>query len=594
MQAINNQVIMPQSGNVPDEGVRVYTSEGVKTNLERFSESEPISQYASEYNKFKKPIKLINLADYMPAVLEIIGANNPLGVAIIDAQVVTSRLSGSEILLVKLNITSKADEQQRLLYNGCDIDLTNRRIIKYGRREVIETTNDQIFPGENQIIDTANRLDMAGVGTGKNFFVHEKTPIKACVSGVLLEAYVYEGVFILCTRTKFITHNSRFGRISFTSMYFNGGGPDRDFLFDEKPFSDKFYTFCVVHPELLSGSKQLVFHPHVIFMYQGKMNTDKIPNEMIGRKNVQFNLLPPPTGPVSQPGLYHCHSFTPESANAFLMFGYYQDKDWSGVFDSRLLPGEALLVISKEKIYKVKSRGYDRGTNFRGSVPNHLYRFTKLIHGSRAMGNPIQNLLVNTKIPQSLIDIYMYQQTEANMDFISDMSECIEHYNDIVQNASKSEIRRAQDLLFLANYTFACNPAYVGELNLVYQNYLNGEVYIMEQIMRAKKDFDVEEIKAKIKAESYQFLLFVFDKIDSAMDRARVVEQDKAAKLGQNYQQISPEEMRVLADGLAELDVRNHCESLPPLDRYKIFGDIFKAIRRLYMEKSGVIVSDDQ
>lgn len=579
-------------------------SRNVRPNIVRYPDDHEVTKMAREYTGFNNPIELVDGRDLKPDVIGIIGSNNPEGWVIVSAgKFYRDETKTSFFIMVIIKPTKKATELQRETLNGAVINITSRRVVLWGDGEVIETTNAWIknYGQENKVIDYGKRLDILGKGhdTGRRYTIHENTEIFGSCDGVRIRLFFEEGLFFMVTGKSIFILNSRWGVTPFPIMWFQAGGYTAERLFDtSKPFSRKCYNVWVVHPELLTGTRQMVQVPYIVLLPSYIINQDINP-ELVGDKEVDFDLKCI-DGVITQPGFYGPTMMNRDEANKFLKYGHYPNQNlWPrNVKDPRLLPGEAVIVKVKDpngvvkKIIKVKSQPYTFGANLRADSPNWLPRFYRLISESREKQDPVYPLIKNVELPEALKTIYLVNRTEEEREFVERMIRTVEEFKSCMDNpefqdeGSKQAFR---DGLFLANMMLSTSPTLVPLFMQIDYDYTNGVMTLVSMVSGANLKFPRNEIRANIETDVardvYEVICQILD--SSAEEVAKAKEMMKSPDLAEDpnareeYEDFIDETNNNVIEQVRAYLYNNSA----PVGVYRIIGDIYRAMRKLELSK---------
>lgn len=214
-------------------------------------------------------------------------------------------------------------------------------------------------------------------------FPMDNVVIKRGFEGVVLRAIWRKGAMRLITHRKIDPSRSRWGSSkSFVAMYHEAGGPKAEELFDtSKPYSDTCYTFLVVHPDLLVGSRQQVLAPYIVFIAQRSTDVRR-PADEVAPGVATFAKSAVIGGKVTTSFVHNPGCLTLASANEHLKNGYYSTSACAS--DKRQGTGESVIVYSMHDgvitdVVKVHSHSYSWRLTMRGNSPNIAHRFYSLL-----------------------------------------------------------------------------------------------------------------------------------------------------------------------------------------------------------------------
>lgn len=226
--------------------------------------------------------------------------------------------------------------------------------------------------------------DIVDISGNHHRFPEAETVIKRAFDGVVLRVLWREGKLLIVTHRRLNAQRSRWGTSKpFVEMYREAGGPSAEQLFDvTKPYSSTYYTFLVVHPDLVVGTRQQVRQPYVVFIAQNDFDT-KIEAELVAAGRKSFETVQTISGAVKQSVIHEPLPLSLEEANRHLEFGYYKAPA-TALTDKRQGTGEALIVYRLVNgvvadVVKVHSHAYDWRVTMRGNDPNIPHRFYSLM-----------------------------------------------------------------------------------------------------------------------------------------------------------------------------------------------------------------------
>jgi hypothetical protein len=212
-------------------------------------------------------------------------------------------------------------------------------------------------------------------------FSQDDCEIHPVLEGVMLRFYRYDGATRVATHRK-ITNvgNSRWViGTPFLTSYNAAGGPKEEEMFDlTKPFSSTVYSFMVISPDLLVGTRQLVNVPYVVYLGQSE---NELTGDDVAPGKPSFKFVEKLGGMVNTPQVVRTKQMTVAEANRHLKYGYYNPYDTT---DDKLLTGEGVIVFRKEggivkDVVRVHSPAYNWRIGLRGNNPNIVHQFYALL-----------------------------------------------------------------------------------------------------------------------------------------------------------------------------------------------------------------------
>jgi hypothetical protein len=230
-----------------------------------------------------------------------------------------------------------------------------------------------------------------------------KVTIKPGFEGTMMRVFLHNGKVYRCTHRRLDPSRSRWGNsISFSEMYEELHGPSNEDLFDmTKKYSPFVHMFLMVHPDVLSCTKQDVGVGYMVYvgnMRAWDVNSSPYPNEETEQeaKSLQLSSLIP-TSP-SSPVVIGAPKFTLEEATEHLQRGFADASEAELATDERLGSGEfVMLYIHNDKgevdrLLKVSSYAYHWRSQVRANDPNILHRMYQLVDDS----------YIRTEIPEGM------------------------------------------------------------------------------------------------------------------------------------------------------------------------------------------------
>lgn len=328
--------------------------------------------------------------------------------------------------MLKLNnddpfeIVSENDSGLVMVHYRNDADL---EIFKNLRGVVVDTQTGAVvstsFPHAPRVV-TPSIGSENGNFTFGNFQVSEQhVRIKVGYEGTLLNVFKHGGTVYHSTRKRLDSSRSRWGNSkTFGQMFTELGGPTD--LFDpEKDYSPYCHSFIIVHPDVLVVSREDVGAGYLIYLGPKKMYSvipERCPYPL---DRVDCELRVPETHSRKNP--MNSKVFSPEvlsldEANKHLTFGFYQAFEEADKMDSRLLPGEFVIVENTQTgdMYRVESPSYFWRSELRNNNPNLLHRFYELIDFSYLKGEQNQKFFETFPI----LAPYAKESIETNLPVI--------------------------------------------------------------------------------------------------------------------------------------------------------------------------------
>jgi len=224
--------------------------------------------------------------------------------------------------------------------------------------------------------------------------VTHSTPLPRCslkmgFEGVVIRVFKHHGTVYWCTHKRLRPGKSRWGESDcFLSIYQRLGGPTGEQLFpDEVLTSPWCYTFLLVDPKLLVGTKQHVGSGYIVLLGISCLwDFDSCPFslEELGQRHTHpahLNTVSVMPAEIRDPFLFLPPTLTLEEANIHLRDGFYQPID---CVDKRLLLGEFLVAYLYDesggisRIIKIISPAYHWRSSMRDDNANLLHRFYDL------------------------------------------------------------------------------------------------------------------------------------------------------------------------------------------------------------------------
>ncbi len=182
-------------------------------------------------------------------------------------------------------------------------------------------------------------------------------------------------------------------------MYWELGGPKDEELFDpEKLYSPYCHTFIMVHPDVLVCTRDDVGEGFLVYLGPKQMYSLDEEHCPYPLSEIDDNLRVPETTNVL-PSEGNIRIYAPDplnlaEANKQLLFGFYDAFEGYEHYDSRLLPGEFVIVEHLDdygnitQMFRIESLSYNWRSGMRNNNPNVHHRFYELIDSSYLKNRP--------------------------------------------------------------------------------------------------------------------------------------------------------------------------------------------------------------
>lgn len=445
-----------------------------RTIVKRFPDDHSVTLSARDKTGYKKPIMEtsdINNPTLMRKVSEIVGNNGAW--VIIDCQKVTLP-DQQEFHIVILSTTDMASIEQRKKLDGMIINIEDKRIIFSDNQDMIETTTDIINYGKNAVTSWEHCLDINKIKIVGSYEIPKDKPFmaKCAYTGVGIRVFVEKGIMFRATKKKIWTPRSRWGgSTSFSDMYDEAGGPTKEELFGDEDieYSSHLYDFTVVHPQLLTATKQTIKTPFMVYNNVFTINKKLVPT---GKKTWTSPTRVVPTV-VTSSGVYQPFVFRSlEKVNRFLSAGYIRGPGHS-------IGGEAVTYKSQHGIiYKIKPLSYSFGVNLRGPeffVDTRIYQTVdnclKMVHGDNT-----RPFLKGYHDPH-VLGFYIKNSESCDIKFVNMMS-------DVLAGTHVENDKRISDInVVVSNFLFHSNPVYIPTIKKAYNFMLDGRSAVADLVI---------------------------------------------------------------------------------------------------------------
>ncbi len=306
----------------------------------------------------------------------------------------------SEVL--KLDLTSdweivsqNEDENIYMVHHSKDANLENYGSLRGVVVDIVhKTVISHSYPYSPKVVANTITLDIDGNihlkdDNNTTYTLDPKNVrFKTGFEGTLMHVFKHNGNVYRTTRKKLDPSRSRWGNsVKFTQMYWDLGGPADEILFaEDKKYSPYCHTFIMCHPDVLVATKDEVGSGNLIYLGPKQMyfiDPDQCPFPL---EDVDTDLHIPETCNESNKGIiYQPENLTLEEANKHLLFGFYDGFEGYEYLDTRLLPGEFVIIeiLNKYgdmiKVLRVESPAYTWRCFMRNNNPNIQHRFFELV-----------------------------------------------------------------------------------------------------------------------------------------------------------------------------------------------------------------------
>lgn len=246
---------------------------------------------------------------------------------------------------------------------------------------------NQLTPDENGLL-TLN--DLNGTTHTIDF---KTTRIKAGFEGTIMRVFLHNGQVRRATHRHINPINSRWGKsVSFNEMYDQLNGPAYEELFDlSKKYSPFVHMFLMVHPDVLSCTKQNVGSGYIVYLGSKQMWTPETcpypaeETETVAKVPNGISTIP---SVITKPEVINAFDWSLEQANEHLRWGFYEPFDERSLTDSRLGCGEFVMLYRYDDeghvtgLLKVASPAYQWRCDVRDNDPNLTHRLYQLVDAS--------------------------------------------------------------------------------------------------------------------------------------------------------------------------------------------------------------------
>ncbi len=270
------------------------------------------------------------------------------------------------------------DMKKYAALRGVVIDIKTNTIVCASYPHAQRVMSSSLIVTENELVLNNDKLNL------------EDVIIKTGFEGTLMHVFKFNGKVYRVTRKRLDPSKSRWGNSKkFGEIYVELNGPKDEELFDPtKNYSPYVHTFILVHPDLLISSRDYVQKGFLVYLGAKKMYeensypVDEVDTEL--HIPLMINYMNDSDGKHALDGtgkIYYPHPLNLAQANKHLMFGFYDSFPGYENLDSRMLPGEFIIVEDKNthKMYKVESPAYVWRTSLRNNNPNLKHQFFELL-----------------------------------------------------------------------------------------------------------------------------------------------------------------------------------------------------------------------
>lgn len=282
------------------------------------------------------------------------------------------------------DIVSENDDGLMMVHYRPDADM---KLYANLRGVVVDTKHGNVvsisYPHAHRVVSSSISSVDGKVILGENIVLDaDKIRLKIGFEGTLIHVFKHGGKVYRSTRKRLDPSKSRWGNSkTFGDMYWELNGPSDVTLFDPaKEYSSYCHSFIMVHPDVLVSTRDDISKGFMVYLGPKQMYSSL--NCPYPLDSVDFELHVPETSSNLEPGIvYAPENLTLEEANKQLIFGFYEGFEGYQYLDSRLLPGEFVIVENLEtgQMFRVESPSYAWRSEVRNNDPNLLHRFFELI-----------------------------------------------------------------------------------------------------------------------------------------------------------------------------------------------------------------------
>ena len=231
--------------------------------------------------------------------------------------------------------------------------------------------------------------------------------IKIGFEGPLIQIFKHGNKVYHATRKRLESGKSRWGNSkTFDEIYKELDGPSDDVLFSkDKKYSPYVHTFIMNHPDVLICTKDNVGKGNLIYlgpkqMYPTDENCPYPLDEVDTELHVPNTVSSYDTNSENKQ-IYSPECLTLEEANKHLLFGFYEGFEGYQFLDSRLLPGEFLILEDTEfdMMYRIESPAYAWRCSMRNNNPNFLHRMFELLDYAYLKNNSNDDKIYHNMFP---------------------------------------------------------------------------------------------------------------------------------------------------------------------------------------------------
>jgi hypothetical protein len=238
------------------------------------------------------------------------------------------------------------------------------------------------------VLPTLANIDGVVMLDKKTAIPFSSLKIKIGFEGPLIQIFKHNGKVYHATRKRLDSGKSRWGNSKiFEEIWKELEGPSDDTMFNvNKKYSPYCHTFIMNHPDVLICTKDNVGRGNLIYLGPKQMYSTEPGKCPYPLEEVDTDLHVPNTVSLYEPGnenksIHSPDHITLEEANKHLLFGFYEGFEGYQFLDSRLLPGEFLILedTNSKMMYRVESPSYAWRSAMRNNNPNFLHRFFELL-----------------------------------------------------------------------------------------------------------------------------------------------------------------------------------------------------------------------
>lgn len=255
---------------------------------------------------------------------------------------------------------------------GLIVDIDNEKVIanSFGYSNTFVTNNIEICDDKFKLGED-------------NIFDLNRSSFKIGYDGAIIRIFKYNNKVYHSTHKKINGNKAYWGdsknpNNTFKQMYDNLGGPSDDEIFNPDIESSPYcHLFIIVHPDIVIASKQDIGSGYLVYLGHNKL-WDSEDTQILNTKNLDN--LSEDFDKSSQFKIIKPKSIDIDYVNHHLKFGYMpKDIFLSPNIDTRLLPGEFVILHYDSKLIRINSISYNWRSEIRGNNPNVLKQYYKLL-----------------------------------------------------------------------------------------------------------------------------------------------------------------------------------------------------------------------